>query len=57
MTLLVGSTRLVNFGDGGVWGARVLDTGEQNEEMPVTTILMNPEDFRYFGIMCSHTPG
>ena len=57
MTLLVGSTRLVNLGDGGVWGARVLDTGEQNEEMPVTTILMNPEDFRYFGIMCSHTPG
>ena len=38
MTLLMGSIRIVNSGDSGVWGARVLDTGEQSEEVLVTQL-------------------
>ena len=38
MTLLMGSIRIVNFGDSGVWGSHVLDTGEQSEEIPVTQL-------------------
>ena len=46
MTLLMVSIRIVNSGDSGVWGLRVLDTGEQSEEILVTHYFIESRRFQ-----------